>query len=162
MIYRSLLSLGIADNKTATLGLQRSSRSRATTEIQSRPVRHSPFSHRNVPETISVPPHNSSSTVLSRSALSNQTHHIPTARVPVTRPFVAPSRSQNPPPPQPTNENPPPDIPQIAYAMRQNSNSSNLQSNPITPLPAILPQRPKPVIPIKHTKFNKLDYSHAS
>lgn len=160
MIYRSLFSLGIADNKTATLGLQRSSRSRTTTEIQ---VRHSPFSHRNVPETISVPPHNSPSTVLSRSALSKQTHHIPTARVPVTRPFVAPSRNQNPPPPQSANENPPPDIPQIADTMTQNSNFSNLQLNPITPpLPAIVPLRPKPVIPTKHTKFNKLDYSHAS
>jgi len=153
MIHRLLSSRGIADGKTATMGLQRSSRPQPTTVptvVQSRTTRPSPFPHRNISETVSLPGSNSPAVDLSGPVPSKQTHRSPPARTPVTRPFVAPSRSQNPQPQKSTNEISLPVVPQSADMMRHNSNSSNLPLDPVhTPAPAIAPRRPKPVRPTK-------------
>src|SRR5277367_4912588 len=136
------------------MGLQRSSRPQPTTlptVVQSRSMRPSPFPHRDIPETASLPRSNPPAVDLSRPVRSNQTHRSPTTRTPVTRQFVAPSRSQNPQPRMPTNDNFPPVAPQSADIMRQNSNSSNLPLDPVhAPTPTIAARRPKPVTPQKN------------
>jgi len=154
MIHRLLPARGIADNKTANMGLQRSSRPQPTTlptMVQSRSTRPSPFPRRDIPETASLPRSNPPAVDLSRPVRSNQTHRSPTARTPVTRQFVAPSRSQNPQPRMPTTDIFPPVVPQSADMMRQNSNSSTLPLDPVhAPTPTIAARRPKPVTPQKN------------
>ena len=153
-MYRLLPARGIADSKKANMGLQRSSRPQPTslpTVVQSRSTRPSPFPPRDISETAPLPRSNRPAVDLSRPLRSNQTHHTPTTRTPVTRQFVAPSRSQNPQPRMPTNDNLPPVAPQSADMMRQNSHSSNLPLDPVhAPTPTIAARRPKPVTPQKN------------
>ena len=154
MMHRLLSACGITDSKTASLGLQRSSRPQPTTVplvVQSRSTRPPPFPHRNISETASLPRSDGPAVDLSRHVRPKQTYSSLAARTSVTRQFVAPSRSQNPQPQIPTSENFPPVVPQSADMMRQNSNSSKLPLDPVhAPASAIGARRPKPVIPQKN------------